>query len=256
MHFSWKTLIISAFCGVSLTSFAYANDHSASSAFPHFKKIAVGAGTVLVDPDLRHKKTLTSRALIELFDGNPDEEVLRVDCGKQTIEIGYSPGPSEDPMYGIVVYRGKKTLSKFVQATSLAISSSCQFYVSGKTNNSFDMRRKFVISEKDIKETEQPLYLVNEKCATSSPAVLTTQKCGKGTVVATIPKGSEVRILASEGLKPSIESDLDLEGSCGEGKISYLVASPFGLVGWVENKSGDIYGRPGQPLSCIIVYGD
>lgn len=254
MLLSWKMMVSSFFCGVLFTSLAHAKNASGSSAFQHYRRMDVNGGVILVDPSLGYRTVASGQGLSDRLQEDFGEEVLRVNCGKETIEIGFSHGPSEDPMYGIVVHKGKKTLSKIVPAVSLAISSSCQFYANGHTNNSFDMRRKFVITEKGIKETEQPLYLVNKTCTTSSPATLTTEKCGKGTVIATIPKGSDVHILGSEWLKS--KGDFEQVGSCGEGKESYLVATPFGLVGWVENTSGDIYGHPGQPLSCIFVNGD
>jgi len=254
MPLSGKMMVSLIFCGVLFASLANAKNESASSAFQHYKIIYINESSILVDPSLRYRTITSGQELSDLFEENFGDEVLLVNCGKDTIEIGYSRGPSEDPMYGLVVHRGKKKLSKIVPAQSLAISSSCQFYASGHTNNSFDMRRKFVVTEKGIKETEQPLYLVNKTCATSSTAILTTEKCGKGTVVATVPKGSDIHILGSEWLKS--KGDFEQIGSCGEGKESYLVATPFGLVGWVENTSGDIYDHPGQPLSCIYVMGD
>lgn len=254
MRLSRKMLLNSAIFGVLLAGTAQAKTEGGSSGFQHYKRIEVNGGAVLIDPSLRHHTVTVDEKFSELLQDDFGNQAVRVDCGKLTVEIGFSPGPSEDPTYGIVVHNGKKILTKSVPADSFIMSSSCQFYARGHTNNSFDMRRKFVITEKVIKETEQPLYLVDKTCPTSAPATLTTEKCGRGTVVATIPKGSDVRIIASEWLK-SI-SDSQQISSCGEGKESYLVATPFGLVGWVENVSGDIYGHPGQPLSCIFVNGD
>jgi hypothetical protein len=36
---------------------------------------------------------------------------------------------------------------------------------------------------------------------------------------------------------------------------SYLVTTPFGLVGWVAS-SGGYVERPGKPLSCLRFLGD
>jgi hypothetical protein len=224
------------------------------TSFENFKRAEFNGSYILLDPILKYKVIKNDAAFEEPFGQFYGDELLQVECGKQSVVIGFSNGPSEDPNFEILVRKGKKTFSKNIATESIAMSSACQFYASGNTDNSFNMRQKFTITENEIQEIEQPFYLVDRTCKTSTATVLTTERCGKGRVVANLPKGSEVHILISEWFKND-EHDQKIS-NCESGKENYLVSTPFGLVGWVENVRGDIYENPGKPLSCIVFNGD
>ncbi|QXE91229.1 hypothetical protein KP001_01420 [Geomonas subterranea] len=228
-----------------------------NNAFKNYRKVGLNDHLLLLDPQLVFKKVQTDPAIEEADSSEFGDEFISVQCGRRTLVIGFSNGPSEDPNYEIIARKDKKVVRRNIGATSLAVSSSCQIYAAGHTDNSFDMHRKFVITDTAINEVRQPFYLVDKVCPTSTAATLTTEPCGKGSVVATLPKGAEVRVLLSEWFLTDEYDDKHSNCKSGDGtKESYLVSTPFGLVGWVDTTKGTIWGTPGMPLSCIVYNGD
>jgi len=247
--------ILAFVCSLLLVTIkASAQDREVPKPFRSYNKVGINGHSLLVDPQLNFRMIKNDQKHEENFGWEFGDELIQVNCGKYSVEIGFSNGPSDDPNYEIIITSGKKVLTKNINAENLAVSSACHFYASGQSDNSFYMSQKFTITDKGIQETVQPFYLVNKICRTSNTATLTTERCGKGSTVASLPKGSEVQILASEWFKT--DENGNKVGNCSTEKESYLVSTPFGLVGWVENKRGDVYEHPGEPLSCIVFHGD
>ncbi|MCM0081330.1 hypothetical protein L4X63_06985 [Geomonas sp. Red32] len=216
--------------------------------------------TVLIDPSLKYKKIHQEPEPGVEGDFSDDDSYLEFKCGNNTLQIGFTNGLSEDPTFILRTSVGPKKQTVTADGTYLAISNSCFIYISGNSNQFYNVRRKFTVNSKGIREVRQPLYLVDEVCVASAPVDLRTQKCGKGESVAKIPKGEKVQILLAE--RYYHDEDGASTPACQDSGLgvfpyeNYLVRSQFGLVGWVANSAGSIAGEPGNPLSCIIMNGD
>src|SRR6056297_2650610 len=86
--------------------------------------------------------------------------------------VVYSPGPSGDPQF--MFYKTTNTeMPVFrVMALKAYIPGNGNIYVSGHTNNAFNMRRKYKVVNDELVETEQPFYYVGLKTKTLKPVDL------------------------------------------------------------------------------------
>lgn len=253
----WRSIcgICFSLCITAITFVnAYALDKNPSTQFRSYRSIEINDHPLLVDPKLQYRMIKNEPIYEKDFGPMFGEELIQIECGKYSINIGYSDGHSGDPNYEIVATIGKHKFMRNIVADNLAVSSTCMFYAGGETDKTFDMRQKFIITAKGIEETVQAFYLVDKACKTSAATILTSEQCGKGSVVAHLPKGAEVRVLLSEWYKT--DEFGTKEANCSDRNDSYLVSTPFGLVGWVQTTRGSIGYKPGVPLGCIIFNGD
>jgi hypothetical protein len=241
---------------IFMATYANAQDKIIQSQFENYKKVKLNNfDNFQLAPQLKYRRLKNVPKYLGTSDGGKfqlGEEYIQINCGKNIIEIDCVHGESFGGNCEILVHKNKKTFYKELAATSFVVSSTCQFYASGGDDYNFHIRRKFTITGSGIEETAQPFYLVDKVCRTSEAAILTSEQCGKGDVVAELPEGVEIKILLSERIK--IGDNRNKISKCDNDKESYLVSTKYGLVGWVENTSGSIY-EPGIPLSCIIKPG-
>ena len=181
-------------------------------------------------------------------------DIVDFRLGGIRFSVSFDPGPSEDPSYVVIVgeeaeeHNPKNRPS--ISGRRLFFSESGNMYADGAVNTCFNVRRKYIVSGKKIKEVKQPYYLVDLPCQLSADLVMTSRPCGQGDVVATLPKGTTVHVL--------LTLSHDFPGPCGEIEarhLAFLVRTPFGLVGWAQTREGHLT-TPGSPLDCIRWMGD
>lgn len=183
-------------------------------------------------------------ASAELFRTTPKQKNydVRFSIGRTLFTIKYDDGPSSDP--GFLISSAALGKATILRGKILYVSTPGSFYVTARTNEDYMVNRKYVIQNKALSEIRQAFYLVDLQCTTSDLLVIYEKKCGKGNIVAKIPKGMSVRVLLN-----------DIESSCSEGE-QYLVSTAFGLVGWVSSEAGYMHFKKGKPLSCLNYIGD
>ncbi|MFB6320829.1 hypothetical protein [Saccharicrinis sp. FJH54] len=129
--------------------------------------------------------------------------------------ICFDYGMSYDPnftIYKVVNDSPKHILS--VNGMKMYIPGNGNIYIEGHTNNYFNERRKFKLSNDSIVEVNQPFKYVGIK--TKSNGVLKLYSTmNQKELVAVLPKNSEIEVLINMG-------------------NYYLIKSSFGLVGWWE----------------------
>lgn len=193
-----------------------------------------GHHSVFIAPELAEKARMYGD------EDDSDHLDVEVPINGHSFKILFSPGPSEDPSF--IIRSSFFEEDQYIPGDLVYVSAGGNFYSSTDSNEYYKKSRKFVLSENGLKEVNQAAYLVDYECETFSVATLFQFPCGMGQKVATIPKGNTVRILV-EGK----------EGDCS--LPQYLVATSFGLVGWVGSEGGYL-DRPGDPLSCLRYMGD
>jgi len=128
----------------------------------------------------------------------------------------FSHGPSGDPHF-LIYEDGKFDKPVFeVYALKLYINGSGNIYSEGHTNNMFNQRRKFHLSNGVFTETEQPYYHVGLKTVTNTSIKLYKSEQMKE-VVASLPKNYSVEVLLNK-------KDTQL----------FLIKTDFGLTGWYK----------------------
>ncbi len=183
------------------------------------------------------------------INGNIKKEIARFSISKIKFKISFDAGPSQDPVYMVNAIVGNKEHSAHIDGDKMFISWSGSIFSDLRSNQHYDKKRKFNVTENGIFEAGQPFYYVGYKCELTSALTITSEMCGDGNVIAQIPKGGNVEVLLHK--KPSPASN-----TCtGTKKMPFLVKTSFGLVGWAETKSG-YFSEPGEPLSCIRYFGD
>jgi hypothetical protein len=175
------------------------------------------------------------------------EDFIKFEIGRAIVEVGFSPGPSEDPTYLVETTINGEVTRLDILADRLFVSSAGIVYADGKKNHLFDTRRKFFISSSGISEVSQPFLLVGQKCRLNDTLQLTSKRCGRGSPIANLPAGSNVDILLGD--------TAEHHKSCGDSKsANFLVSTPFGLVGWTMTAIGDL-AVPGRPIECVRYHG-
>jgi len=135
--------------------------------------------------------------------------------GSKTHQIYYNPGPSEDPTYEIFEKSGSTNQHLgSISGWKLVIPGNGNLYVSGHTNNLFDQKKKFTLSEGKITEIKQPYYYVGITSKTLKPITLYADK-ELTKKLAFLPAGYQCEILINE-------------------KETFLIRTPFGLTGWAK----------------------
>ncbi len=149
--------------------------------------------------------------------------------------IIYSEKPSGDPHF--MFYRNGEYINFDISISgfSLYIPGDGTIYISGHINNDFDTRKKYVFKDNKIVEVEQPFYYVGVKSTTLQKVKLYDSP-DLTRLVGVLDANSPVQILLNK-------KDTHL----------FLVATEFGLTGWVDNGFGGL--RP-TILDGIFHAGD
>lgn len=142
----------------------------------------------------------------------------RIDALQTTSYIvDYDEGVSVDPAF--TIYKeGAKGLMKVgsFNGLELVIPGNGNIYVSGHTNNMFNMRLKYQLTGDSFIEVNQPYYYVGTDTVTNANITL-YESPGSGAVVARLAHGTEITVLLNKGKY-------------------YLIKTPFGLTGWYHMK--------------------
>jgi hypothetical protein len=149
-----------------------------------------------------------------------------------TLQIIYSPGLSVDPLFIISKKNGK--IVGRVAALEFYINNNGIIYSAGHTNNMFNQRQKFQLTQDTLLEIRQPFYYVGLKSKTTSPLTLYQSKTGDE-IIAQLPKDYEVEILLCDTEK-------------NKSQKYYLVKTDFGLIGWLRLTSDATYDTPIEGL--------
>ncbi len=204
--------------------------HAQENHFPQLKKVVVDASMDVYVKYDASKSTLIQKKRSTLALNNPFrstdaydgedilvlETCLETDC-KEKYMVFYTPGLSADPAFYIFNKSNADSAIIGIGALHLYITSNGNFYIDGHTNNTFNTRQKFNISDGVIKEVDQPFYYVGLKSKTKIPVTLYSDE--KMTVeVAKLPAGSPLEVLLADKYED----------------FRYLVKTPFGLTGWIQ----------------------
>lgn len=215
-------------------------------------------GSIYIDPQIKYQLEKYPPKIIE---GGFDlkDTGLSVVFKIKDVDIGirYTPGMSVDPTYLIKIARKEFE----VVGQRLFVSSAGDFYVDGKIDHMFNAKRKYSIVGGLLAEVQQPLYWVDLVCEVNEQLILTSERCGNGDKVAVIPSGVKVNVLLAESTGGYDNFSKKKARFCksekGDSTESFLVATPFGLVGWAQTRAGGISEEhPGKPISCIKYWGD
>lgn len=165
----------------------------------------------------------------------------RLKYSKTFYTIDYDPGPSGDPHF--IVYQ--KLDDKLIRldlfaGLELIVPGDGTIYVSGKANDFFNRRRKYVLKNGALKEVEQPYYYVGVKTTNARPIDIYTDKTYQNKV-AHLPANSQIEVL--------------LASRQAEYGYDFLIKSPYGLVGWLTVEGQ--YGLCGmETIKGICFHGD
>jgi hypothetical protein len=154
------------------------------------------------------------------------------DKREQLYSIGFNPGPSDDPSFEIWPF-GKRDQMVSMSGLSLYLPGNGSVYVSGHTNNMFDMRRKFERVNGQWQETKQPFYFVGKESKTLK-AITLYGELGLKTEVAKLPPGAAITVLINQD-------------------DYFLLKTPFGLTGWMKLEE---YSQLAETLEGIYFAGD
>jgi len=143
----------------------------------------------------------------------------KIDSAKEEIyTIDYDAGPSGDPHF--VIHRkidGNFVMMGSFTGTELIVPGDGSVYVSGKADDYFNKRRKYLLKNGLLKEVVQPYYYVGMKGVNSRPLDLYTDT-SYTEKVAHLPVNSEVEVLLAKS-KDNFNYD-------------FLIKTPYGLLGW------------------------
>lgn len=155
--------------------------------------------------------------------------------GKGYFTIDCDSGESGDPECIILLAKTGK-LEPVIRIPGLRFyfPGNGNIYVSGHNNTMFDTRKKFEWRDGTFVEVGQPFGYVGLD-TTTRIAIEIYSSTDSRKVVASLPKGSPVSVLLSEG-------------------EHYLLKTPFGLLGWISIPIGT--SREESPIEGIFFAGD
>ncbi len=237
-------LLVLLFTVCPLLSFAGQTDVDSFKKYVSYK---LGSNLLLLSPEIARKAKIT----YESSSTGKDISSISFQLAQQKIAISFDPGPSEDPMFVINLDNTEKRLG----GNKLYVSPAGFFYLVKQSNEYFEKRLKYSISDGNLKEIRQPLYLIDMQCETSTALLMYENKCNQGNLVAMLPQNTTVRILAIDNAPNSCPFDIIPDNEIHDPINTYLVSTPFGLVGWVVSTGGYLT-RPGKPLGCLRFHGD
>jgi hypothetical protein len=215
-------------------------------SFKDYISYKLGSNLLLIDPEIARKAKITYES------GSKEISNVSLQLGTQKVSISFSSGPSEDPTFIISLGNKEEQLG----GDKLYVSSSGFLYLVKRSNEHFEKHLKYALIDGNLKEIRQPLYLVDMKCETSTSLVMYEDKCNQGNLIAQLPQNTTVHILAMDNAPIKCDTDIVPDNKIHDQINNYLVATPFGLVGWVVSTRGYLHFRPGKPLGCLRFYGD
>jgi len=192
----------------------------------------------------------------QILKNNPQKKTyshLSINSNNNIVNIQFDPGMSDDPTFIIKLNKAKEIF--YIDGDVIYMSTAGYIYSQNSSNDYFERTIKYRINKNKLEEVSQPFYFVNLECKASAALTLYSEQCNKGSKVATLQKGAMVKIVLSEYKNNECNKVSDDENYPGSQIMQFLVASPFGLVGWVSSIAGDL-NREGKPLSCIRLAGD
>lgn len=144
---------------------------------------------------------------------------------KESYYVVYSEFPSGDPHFCFMKVGGPLDFLNEISGTALAIPANGFVYGASRYDANFTERRKYKYDSKGFHEVVQPYYYVGLKTRTIVPIILYSNQ-NTDQQIAELPAGTEIEVLLTDN-KWVFEKG-----------ISYLVKTPFGLLGWtwVEEK--------------------
>jgi len=220
-------------------------------AFDYLETFHLG-GNVFIHYD-KNSATILNKLCGELPENDPlygegpsyyDVLVMEFKISKQASDkylLVFSSGPSNDPSFSILDAKTKKHIQSF-SGTTIYIPGNKSVYVSGRENNCFNKRSKYVFKDNKFVEAVQPFYYVGLKTKTLKPIVLYSDKA-LTQKLAYLPANYDIEVVVAETTGNNFNMDL-----------KYLVKTTFGLVGWVEIKGFD--GGEGLQVEGIRFMGD
>lgn len=139
----------------------------------------------------------------------------------QKYAIFYSTCPN--PEFVIYNSTDPEKILKTINADQLFINSSGHLYSSGG-EGTFDTRKKYTLTNGEIKYVQQPFYYVGLKSKTLNPITIYGSKKLENEV-AKLPVNYDIEVILSENV-------------FNETEALYLVKTSFGLLGWARLKAG------------------
>ncbi|CAA6805100.1 MAG: Unknown protein [uncultured Sulfurovum sp.] len=235
-----KTIITLSVLAMLFTTLLFGeNEFKKPASFKDYKQYTLDDMMVFISP-----KLIKSMKIKKSKDKNTHASVktMFLTIKGEEVKLSIDPGASDDFSF-VFKHNGKETM---IAGESVFISQSGTIYISNRTNENYEVKRKFKITKNGVKELKQAFLSVNMECETSALATLYSEQGGKGNIVANIPKGKKVKVL----LNAFTVSKSDIDNS-----KDYLVQTSFGLVGWVRSSSGYMQEK-GKPLGCLMYEGD
>jgi hypothetical protein len=149
------------------------------------------------------------RVLITRILSTSDEEYLVI----------FDPGPSFDPAFKIYrIGNGKEQEIKTIPGEELVIPGNGDVYSIGLANEDFKKRRKYSLKDGTLEEIKQPFYYVGLVSKTRM-AIDLYADLDYVSKIAHLPEDSDIEVLANKD-------------------YNYLIKTPFGLLGWVQVRTG------------------
>ena len=216
---------------------AAAGERGTNEAFPNLKyfEIANDAIYVWYEPSATTLLIEKFPTKIEDFEAYiPILETKIGDAAGTVCRVEFSWGPSEDPHFQLLRKAGNEwEFMGTIGCDELTIPSSGSIYAWGWANQMFAKSRKFAISKGEVVEVAQPFYRVDMQTKTQKPITLVSAP-GGDEKVAGLGANADVHVLINQG-------------------DHYLVATPFGLTGWVT--IGEVFETE-SPIEGIYYRGD
>lgn len=153
----------------------------------------------------------------------------------------FSNGPSNDPAFSVYDSKTYKVIKHF-PGTEIYIPGNNTLYVSGRENNYYRQKKKYVVEQSRFQEVSQPFYHVGLKSKTLKPIRLYSDQ-QLTSRLAFLPANYDIEILLAAPEKIRDNHSL------------YLVKTTFGLVGWVKLKDC-LYGQPEMEVEGLFMMGD
>ncbi|CAA6821185.1 MAG: Unknown protein [uncultured Sulfurovum sp.] len=235
-----KTILIVSALTMFFTTLLFGeSEFKKPESFKEYKQYILDDMMVFISPKLTKEMKIK-----EIKDKNAYAPVktMFLTIKGEALQLSIDPGASDDFSF-VFKYKGKETM---IAGESVFVSQSGTIYISNRTNQDYEVKRKFQITKSGVKELKQAFLSVNMECETSALATLYSQQGGKGSIVAKIPKGKKVKVLLNAFT--AVESEMN-------DSKDYLVQTSFGLVGWVRSSAGYMQQK-GKPLGCLMYEGD
>lgn len=170
----------------------------------------------------------------------PSIEVLKtIDVRtKDEYIIEYNDGPSFDPSYtvSLITRNGNKPIGSFA-GMMVYVPGNGDIYVSNRANSMFEERKKFHLVDDKLETVKQPFFYVGIKTKANRQFTIYSTPDSKSPV-AVLPSETEIEVLLAD-------------------KESYLIKTPFGLVGWyTPDYHYHLHNRLDSPITEIFFAGD